>query len=80
MPIRVKDVFSYAGLGEFRRRHIADDDVIEVTHDLRGGLLQKIRTAVRNLGVDTGDLLFLSGPLRDGETLFQLPVMARVFG
>ena len=78
MPASVKDAFCHAGFGKFRGRHIADHDVIKVTHDLRGSLVQKIGSAVGNLRVNIGDLLFLSGPLGDGKPIFKVSVMARV--
>ena len=78
MPARVQDAFSHAGFGEFRGRHIADHDVIKVTHDLRGSLVQKVCAAVRNLGVDFGNLPLLSGTLRDSKALFEFPIVARM--
>lgn len=78
-PGCVIDAFRHLGLGEFRGRHVADRDVIELIHQAVREFVLEISTRIRSIGVKISSLPLLSRPLSLSKSLFNLAKMARIF-
>lgn len=77
-PRCVADAFRHLGFGEFRGRHIADSDVVELSGDARRELVQEVRTCARDACVHLRSLSFLLRPLGYAKLGFQRAEVARI--
>lgn len=73
-PTGIKHAFCHGGASEFRWAHVANRDEPELLDKSRRRLMQKILSAVADLGVDRLYPLAFSRPLRGRELLFAGPV------
>ena len=77
-PGCVTDAFCHLGLGKFAGRHVADRDVIKLTHDTVRELVQEVMSGVLDANVNAGNLTLLAGALRFPELFLHRPEVARV--
>ena len=77
-PGCVTDAFCHLGLGKLAGRHVADRDVVELTHDTVRELVQEVISGVLDAGVNAGDLTLLAGALRFPELCLHRPEVARI--
>ena len=77
-PTCVSDAFRHVGFGKFRGRHVADRDVIELSHDTVRELVQKVPARIGDASVDARRSTFLSGSLRFAELFLKRAEVSRV--
>jgi hypothetical protein len=77
-PASIEHGLRQAGLGESGGIHIADGDIVELSHDARRELVVKVTAGIGDTGVNVRRLTSFTGALRGSEFLGQLPQMPRV--
>jgi hypothetical protein len=78
MPACIENGLRQAGLGESGGVHIADCDVVELSNDANRELVVKVTARLGDTGMKVRRLTSLTGALRDGEFVGQLPQKPRV--